>query len=98
MSRNLVAEVGAEATPEEFLEALWRVMDECWRVLEPSGSVFVNLGDKYVGSGGNTTYVRNEVRRSRRPQAASVRPKSLMLPGSGSPPAARTGAGSYEMR
>ena len=32
----------------EFLRALWAVMDECWRVLTPNGSVFVNLGDKYA--------------------------------------------------
>lgn len=46
-------QVGSEATPREFLEALWAVMHECWRVLKPSGSVFVNLGDKRAGSGGH---------------------------------------------
>ena len=42
-------QIGSEATPQEFLEALWAVTAECVRVLKPSGSMFVNLGDKYSG-------------------------------------------------
>ena len=42
-------QIGSEGTPAAFLEALWAVMCECWRVLKPSGSVWVNLGDKYAG-------------------------------------------------
>lgn len=45
-------QLGSEATPQEFLEALWSVMREVWRVLRPDGSWFVNLGDKRTGSGG----------------------------------------------
>ena len=45
--------VGSEATIDEYLKALDRFMDEAWRVIKPSGSVFVNLGDKYEGSGGH---------------------------------------------
>ena len=39
-------QIGSEATPQEFLEALWAVTAECRRVLKPSGSLWVNLGDK----------------------------------------------------
>ena len=39
-------QIGSEATPQEFLEALWAVTAECRRVLKPSGSMWVNLGDK----------------------------------------------------
>lgn len=46
-------QIGSEATPSAFLEALWAVTAECWRVLKPTGSLFVNLGDKYAGSGGH---------------------------------------------
>ena len=42
-------QIGSEATPQAFLEALWAVTSECRRVLKPSGSMFVNLGDKYSG-------------------------------------------------
>ena len=43
-------QIGCEPTPQEFLEALWAVTAECWRVLKPSGSMFVILGDKRAGS------------------------------------------------
>jgi len=46
-------QIGSEDTPQEFLEALWAVTKECWRVLKPEGSMFVNLGDKRAGSGGH---------------------------------------------
>jgi DNA modification methylase len=42
-------QIGSEATPAEFLDALWAVTAECVRVLKPSGSIWVNLGDKYAG-------------------------------------------------
>ena len=46
-------QIGSEATPQEFLEALWAVTAECVKVLRPTGSLWVNLGDKYAGSGGH---------------------------------------------
>ncbi len=53
----LPGQIGQEPSPQEFLEALWLVMRELWRVLAPDGSCFVNLGDKRAGSGapGTTT-------------------------------------------
>ena len=50
-------QIGSEATPHEFVDALIAATREMVRVLKPSGSIFVNLGDKYVadnrGSGGD---------------------------------------------
>jgi DNA modification methylase len=50
-------QIGAEATPAEYLDALMACTSEWIRVLKPGGSIFVNLGDKYVadnrGSGGD---------------------------------------------
>jgi len=40
-------QVGAEATPAEFVAALLDVTRECMRVLKPTGSLWLNLGDKY---------------------------------------------------
>lgn len=40
-------QIGDEATPAEFVDALLEVTRECVRVLKPSGSLWVNLGDKY---------------------------------------------------
>ena len=49
-------QIGSEATPQEFLEALWAATAEMVRVLKPSGSIWVNLGDKYAaGHGGSST-------------------------------------------
>lgn len=49
---HYAGQIGSEPTPQAFLEALWAVTAECVRVLKPSGSMFVNLGDKYSGAGG----------------------------------------------
>jgi len=46
-------QVGSEPSPQDFLEALWECTAEAVRVLKPGGSLFVNLGDKYAGSGGH---------------------------------------------
>lgn len=46
-------QIGSEPTPQNFLEALWACTAEWWRVLKPGASLWVNLGDKYAGSGGH---------------------------------------------
>src|SRR5215469_16125318 len=40
-------QIGSEATPGEWVAALVACTAEWMRVLKPSGSLFVNLGDKY---------------------------------------------------
>jgi DNA modification methylase len=40
-------QIGSEATPREFIAALVECTREWMRVLKPTGSIFVNLGDKY---------------------------------------------------
>lgn len=40
-------QIGDEATPAEFVDALIAATREMVRVLKPSGSIWVNLGDKY---------------------------------------------------
>jgi DNA modification methylase len=44
---HYAGQIGSEATPAEFLEALWACTTEWMRVLKPAGSMWVNLGDKY---------------------------------------------------
>lgn len=72
-------QIGAEATPAEFVDALIAATREMVRVVKPSGSIWVNLGDKYA-SGGRGTYDldpgRREVAASR--PADGARPKSLL--------------------
>jgi DNA modification methylase len=48
--RPVPGQVGGEATPGEFIDVLIAATTEMVRVLKPSGSIFINLGDKYSGS------------------------------------------------
>lgn len=41
-------QIGAEATPTEFVDSLIAATREMIRVTKPTGSIWVNLGDKYV--------------------------------------------------
>lgn len=43
---------GLEPTFQQYLENLWSMMDEIYRVLKPSGTVWINLGDTYSRTGG----------------------------------------------
>src|SRR5699024_747422 len=45
-------QIGAEPTPAEFVDALIAATREMVRVTKPSGSIWVNLGDKYAGNTG----------------------------------------------
>lgn len=45
-------EIGSEPTPAEFLSTLLGLTAEFRRVLAPHGSICVELGDTYAGSGG----------------------------------------------
>ncbi len=83
-------QIGAETTPWEYLENLIACTAEMARVLKPSGSIFINLGDKYSSPGGhtdNTAPSRLEGRRNLRKQGRADRStatygvpaKSLML-------------------
>jgi DNA modification methylase len=66
----LPGQVGAEQTPAAYVDSLITATREWTRVLKPTGSMFINLGDKYSGAGrGNNTGDRltnpPEVRASR---------------------------------
>jgi DNA modification methylase len=43
-------QIGAEATPSAYVDSLIECTREWMRVLKPTGSLWVNLGDKYAGS------------------------------------------------
>lgn len=45
-------EIGSETTPADFLDTLLALTREWRRVLAPHGSICVELGDTYAGSGG----------------------------------------------
>ena len=78
-------QIGSEATPAEFVDALIAATREMVRVLNPSGSIWVNLGDKYNaynGGRGEGTIQNNGPRQSI-PRGygldvKTIRPKSLI--------------------
>jgi len=47
---HYAGQIGSEATPAEFVDALIAATAEMVRVLKPSGSIWVNLGDKYAST------------------------------------------------
>lgn len=76
-------QIGSEPTPQEFLEALWAVTRECWRILKPTGSMFVNLGDKRSGSGapGTTSGLGGAPQGNRTGMSAGSPERNVRAPG-----------------
>lgn len=49
---HYTGQIGSEPTWQEYLDNLLECTREMMRVLKPSGSIWLNLGDKFAGSGG----------------------------------------------
>src|ERR1043165_7092018 len=47
-------QLGLETNPDEYIERLCTVFDEVRRVLKPTGTCWVNLGDAYATRSGKT--------------------------------------------
>ena len=45
-------QIGLEQTPAEYVNDIVQVFREVWRILRDDGTVWLNLGDSYNGSGG----------------------------------------------
>ncbi len=53
-------QIGLEKTPEEYVQKLVHIFSEVKRVLKPEGTLWLNLGDSYAGSGkGAANYPKN---------------------------------------
>lgn len=48
---GMPGQLGAEDTPEEYVSKLVEILAEVKRVLKPDGTLWLNLGDAYWGSG-----------------------------------------------
>jgi DNA modification methylase len=48
---GVAGQIGLEETPEAFIERLVGVFREVRRVLRPDGTLWLNIGDSYAGSG-----------------------------------------------
>jgi DNA modification methylase len=79
---HYAGQIGDEPTPAEFVASLLEVTRECLRVLKPSGSLWVNLGDKYSGaqqqsSGRESSVSSSEYWKRTNPKTTGVKAKSL---------------------
>lgn len=50
---NVAGQIGLEASPKSYIERLIAVFGEVWRVLKDDGTLWLNLGDTYIGYHGN---------------------------------------------
>ena len=48
-------QIGLEETPEQYIAAMVEVFQCVWDVLEDNGTLWLNIGDSYNGSGGQGT-------------------------------------------
>jgi len=79
---HYAGQIGDEPTPAEFVDALIAATAEMVRVVKPSGSIWVNLGDKYSGaqqqsSGRQSTMTSAEYWARTNPKTTGVKAKSL---------------------
>lgn len=44
-------QIGLEETPEQYVQKITEVFAQVKRVLKPEGTLWLNLGDSYAGSG-----------------------------------------------
>lgn len=49
------AQIGLEGSPSAYIAALMPIFDQVWRVLRDDGTLWLNLGDTYIGYHGNAT-------------------------------------------
>jgi len=56
-------QMGLEKDFNEYLNKLDLIMEECWRVLKPTGTCWVNLGDTYSTVSGGMRDIQNGVKK-----------------------------------
>ncbi len=79
-------QIGLEKTPSEYVQKLVDVFREVRRILKPSGSLWLNLGDSYAGSGGMGSFVDNKAKKgmsvikdyNRSGDVEGIKPKNLL--------------------
>lgn len=76
-------QIGMEQTPDEFVDKLIQVFAEVKRVLKPEGTLWLNLGDSYNGSGkaGNNSEYQKRHTTFGKPCAAEVMGKPTKVKG-----------------
>ena len=67
--------IGLEPTPDLYVQNMVEVFREVWRVLKPTGTVWLNLGDSYVGTGHKGEYTAPKYSAGRNGQAIALNNK-----------------------
>lgn len=68
-------EIGQESSPEEFIEKLVEVFRAVWDILEDDGTLWVNIGDSYCGTGDKNDYKDPKYAEGRNGQSKSITKK-----------------------
>jgi DNA modification methylase len=80
-------QIGLEKTPDDFVSALADVFDEVYRVLKPTGNLWLNLGDSYAtgagkahspGGGSQGTNWKGTATQANRMPLPGLKPKDLI--------------------
>jgi DNA modification methylase len=77
-------QIGLEETPDEYVENLVQVCREVWRVMRDDGTLWLNLGDSYSGSGGAGNQFGQldrglaKYKQSGKPDEIGLKPKDLI--------------------
>jgi len=81
-------QIGLEATPEEYISRLTEIFHEMQRVLKNDGTLWINIGDSYAGSGKgkNDTHTTNKNNKGSKNNAllqsnfknSEIKPKDLI--------------------
>lgn len=86
---GMPGQIGLEASPKEYISKLVAVFEEVRRVLKPTGTLWLNLGDSYNASGRKSRGIPDtvlariqryqaETRKDFRPNDCELKPKDLL--------------------
>lgn len=77
---GVAGQLGQEETPDKYVANILRVLQECYRVLKPDGTLWLNIGDSYSGSGGSGGDYNTGGRRAGQPRTKGCRAKGGLKP------------------
>jgi DNA modification methylase len=71
-AQRIDSQIGMEETPGQFVANMVEVFREVWRVLRDDGTLWLNLGDSYVGGKGQSGSMGGDYQASRNNAGASL--------------------------
>lgn len=87
-------QIGLEASPEAYVQAMVEVMREVWRVLRDDGTVWLNISDSYWGGKGASAQAwstEHQNRKTLEKKQHQITSKGEMRPTDGKHPTIKTG-------